>query len=131
MPLDFGQIAPTQGTKNGLFENLLSRMSDEERLSFSQAQIDALRNASASMRWNKHPVDIRLSIPLLFARYYLVLLGGRERRSGERLSEERKRHPVGKLGNVIFIAMLVLAFLYVVIFAEAMILRAIIGDAAG
>ena len=131
MPLDAGHLAPTEASKNGLFEGLLGRMSEEQRLSFSPAQVDALREACGKLKWNQHPVDIRLSIPMLVTRYYLVILGGRERRSTDRRSSERKRFPLGKLGNVLFITMIGLAFLYVLIFVEAMVLRAIIGDASG
>ena len=69
-------------------------------------------NASASPRknpggepWgNAHPVNIRLSIPLLFGRYYVTLVAGKERRSGERLTSERKKHPLMKLGNLVVMA---------------------------
>ncbi len=69
-------------------------------------------NSSASTRkapggepWgNDHPVNIRLSIPLLFTRYYVTILAGKERRSGERVASERKTHPQMKLGNLVFMA---------------------------
>jgi hypothetical protein len=48
-----------------------------------------------------HPVDIRLTLPLLSGRYYLTVLAGRERRSAERLRAERDRHPLLKTGNVV------------------------------
>ncbi len=51
-----------------------------------------------------HPVNIRLSLPLLFARYYVTIVAGKERRSGERLAGERKKHPLMKLGNLVFMA---------------------------
>ncbi len=69
-------------------------------------------NASASPRkapggepWgNDHPVNIRLSIPLLFGRYYVTVVAGKERRSGERQASERKKHPLMKLGNIVVMA---------------------------
>ena len=69
-------------------------------------------NSSASGRktpggepWsNDHPVNIRLSIPLLFGRYYVTIVAGKERRSGERLASERKKHPLMKLGNLVVMA---------------------------
>lgn len=69
-------------------------------------------NASASPRkapgdepWgNDHPVNIRLSIPLPGGRYYVTLVAGKERRSGERLASERKKHPLIKLGNLVVMA---------------------------
>ncbi len=53
---------------------------------------------------NVHPVNIRLSIPLLFGRYYVTVVAGKERRSGERLASERKKHPLMKLGNLVVMA---------------------------
>ncbi len=69
-------------------------------------------NASASPRkapggepWgDDHPVNIRLSIPLLFGRYYVTVVAGKERRSGERLASERNKHPLMKLGNLVVMA---------------------------
>ena len=55
-----------------------------------------------SREWSSdHPVNLRLSIPLLFGRYYVTLVAGKERRSVERRSAERLKHPIGKLGNII------------------------------
>ena len=69
-------------------------------------------NSSASTRkapsgepWgNDHSVNIRLSIPLLFGHYYVTIVAGKERRSGERLASERKKHPFMKLGNLVVMA---------------------------
>ena len=54
-----------------------------------------------------HPVNIRLSIPLGFGRYYLTVLGGKERRSAERLAAERKKHPLLKAGNIAVFAVVI------------------------
>ncbi len=51
-----------------------------------------------------HPVNIRLSIPLGFGRYYVTILGGKERRGDERLADERRKHPLLKAGNVVVFA---------------------------
>ncbi len=69
-------------------------------------------NASASPRkapggepWgDDHPVNTRLSIPLLFGRYYVTVVAGKERRSGERLASERKKHPLMRFGNIVVMA---------------------------
>ncbi len=53
---------------------------------------------------NKHPVNIRVSIPLLaFGRFYMTILAGRERRSGERRRLEREKHPLLTSANMIFL----------------------------
>ena len=53
---------------------------------------------------NNHPVNIRLSFPLIFGRYYVTVVAGKERRSGERLASEGAKHPLMKLGNLIVMA---------------------------
>ncbi len=41
-------------------------------------------------------------MPSPFGRFYLIFLGGRERRSTERRVEERRRHPLVTAGNLLF-----------------------------
>ena len=56
---------------------------------------------------NAHPINIRVSIPLLvMGRFYITLLSGRERRGGERRRLERERHPLLTFANMtlLFIA---------------------------
>ena len=58
--------------------------------------------ADAKRDWSgPHPVDIRLTLPGFFGRYYLTVLVGRERRSADRLQAERGLYPLLKTGNVI------------------------------
>jgi hypothetical protein len=52
--------------------------------------------------WVAHPVDIRLSLPLPFGRYYLTLVAGPERRSTERLANDRRERPVATAANLLF-----------------------------
>ena len=65
----------------------------------------AALDASAGERsWgNRHPVNIRLSLPLPFVgRWYITVVAGRERRRPERLAIERRQHPLRTVGNVVF-----------------------------
>lgn len=59
------------------------------------------------------PVNLRLSIPLFGKRFYFALVGGKERRSHERIALERRRHPLRTRTNLafIFIAAMVLYML--------------------
>jgi len=62
----------------------------------------ALVNAAA---WQaEHAVDIRITLPLPFTRYYVTLVAGRERRSDTRLAQERRKHPLNTTGNVVFLS---------------------------
>ncbi len=78
---------------------------EEETLEGSECDSSASgRKSPGGERWgNDHPVDIRLSIPFLFARCYVTIVAGKERRSHERrASEYRERSPL-KVGNIVVI----------------------------
>jgi hypothetical protein len=86
---------------------LLNRMSPAIVDSFSDEQLEAIRSALVNPA--HHPVNIRLSIPLLFKRFYFVVLAGPERRSRIRLKAER--FPLWTPANTIFLGMLLLSLL--------------------
>ncbi len=60
----------------------------------------AQRSAPGAESWDRHAVNLRLSIPLPFGRYYVTLVAGKERRSADRLASERRKHPLLTFGNV-------------------------------
>jgi hypothetical protein len=53
--------------------------------------------------WGRHPLNLRVSLPLPFGRWYVTLIAGRERRGAERLVEERDKHPLDTVPNVLFL----------------------------
>ena len=55
---------------------------------------------------NDHAVNIRVTIPLPFARCYLAIVGGKERRNPKRRAEERRKNPLGTGWNVAFLTIL-------------------------
>jgi len=55
--------------------------------------------AAAQQTWGQHPINIRMSLPLLFGRYYLTVLAGKEGRRAERRKVERQRHPLDTVAN--------------------------------
>lgn len=57
-------------------------------------------DAARTVAWGSHPVDLRLSIPLPFGRYYVTIIAGKERRGGERRATERRRHPILRFANI-------------------------------
>lgn len=85
--------APLEG--RGLFNALLARMPHDVQSSFTHDQIRALHTATQQLRWGQHSLDMRLSLPVLGRRMYLVLIGGSERRSPERLIQEGRMAPPG------------------------------------
>lgn len=72
-------------------DNVLARMAPEMAATFSPAQIQALQ---AALTPRRHPVNIRLSLPLGITRVYLVLLAGTEGRSVGRRRQEAAQHPL-------------------------------------
>ena len=62
------------------------------------------RRASGDVPWeNDHPINLRLSIPLLFGGCYLTIVAGKERRRAIRRAQDRLEHPILRKGNLIFL----------------------------
>lgn len=58
----------------------------------TQEQVQAIRDALiAQRRDQQHSLDLRLSIPLYFRRYYLVIVGGRDKRLGTLITERARQ----------------------------------------
>ncbi len=57
---------------------LLANMPEDVASSFTELQLEMLEHALAGGKWRDHPVDVRLSIPVLWRRFYFVLLAGAE-----------------------------------------------------
>lgn len=53
--------------------------------------------------WGQHPLNLRVTLPLPFRRWYVTLVAGPERRSTERLTAERDKHPLDTLPNLMFL----------------------------
>lgn len=65
----------------------------------------AMRTHPGARPWARdHPVNIRLSLPLIFGHYYVTIVAGKERRSAERRKVELRHHSLLTFGNVIFLA---------------------------
>lgn len=71
-----------QSTDDPALQSLLGRMPPEVAASFTEEQLSHLHSALGARSWKKHPLDIRSTFPIPFAksRIYLVLLMGRNRR---------------------------------------------------
>jgi len=73
-----------------------------DRVPIDEDSIASVNQSETDRGWESHPIDIRISIPLIFGRWYFTLVGGPERRDPKRRKTERRKHPLLKLGNVIF-----------------------------
>lgn len=98
--------------KNPLIESspalqrLFERMPPQAESLFSDDQISMLHLGMMASQPRKHAIDIRLSIPLI--KIYLVVFGGKERRSRHRLKREQAAHVLATGANLLFLASLVL-----------------------
>jgi len=121
MPLDSTGKSSLPFDYDGLMTGLLHNLPENGRRLFTEDHVEALQEACDKLKWNRHPVDIRLSIPTLFSRYYLVLVGGPERRAGARREDERRRHPFRTAGNFLFLGGLIALGIYAVVFVETLL----------
>lgn len=85
------------------FESLLDRVPPDVADSFTPEQRAALWNATKPISWRRHPINIRLSFPLVGGRYFITVVGGAEKRSEERRLRERHMFPLRTLGNILFL----------------------------
>ena len=90
--------------------------------------LPAADEEASAGRWDsKHFINIRLSIPLIFMRVYVTFVAGKERRCKARRRDERKKHPLGTLGNTFVFsttsALISLACLAVIIVATVIVVR--------
>ena len=97
----------------------ISRIDPVVRESLSDEQLKAIRNALlANQPFKKHALDIRGSIPLYFAKYYFVLLAGRDKRRRTQ-QKEMQRHNRGNLSIGYMLTLLMISFLVAVIWVAA------------
>jgi len=78
----------------------LQRIPEPIRQSFTPEQVTAV--STAVQPSSRHPVDLRLTLPLPGRPVFFSIVAGRERRSGDRLATERRQHPLHTFGNVVF-----------------------------
>lgn len=70
----------------------------------------------------QHPLNLRLTLPSPFGRWYVTLVAGRERRGRERLVSERRKHPLDTLPNLLFLLSIGIVSTTILLLAMALIL---------
>ncbi len=83
-------------------ELFLRRLPRDVRSTLTRDQEAALRTAAAGRNLEPHPVDVRISLPTPWGRYYFAVFAGRERRSAARRASDRRHRPLTTAGNVLF-----------------------------
>jgi hypothetical protein len=84
-------------------EMLMDRIPPDVVESFTPTQRAALWNATKPISWRRHPVNIRLSFPIIGGRYFVTVVAGPEKRAQERRSRERFMFPLRTAGNILFL----------------------------
>jgi hypothetical protein len=101
-----------QGSRSGsetIRDRLLKPMDGEVAKFFSEAQLRELERALAASASRRLPIDVRITVPFFWRRYFVTFLAGPEQRSEERLKSERAKHAIGSFANVcIFVFLLTL-----------------------
>ena len=95
---------------DGFISRFLSRVPADVAATFSQAQLFAIRDFVTDNR-DRQAVDIRWTIPLIWFRFFIVVVAGPERRSPRRLAAERAARPILTWSNVIVIAVFLVMLL--------------------
>ena len=99
----------TPAGRGSIRDRLLGPMDPEVAKTLTETQLRELEHVLAAPSSRPLPIDIRITVPIFWRRYFITLLAGPERRSAERLKEERAKHALWTFWNVCcFIFLLVL-----------------------
>ena len=91
-------------------DNIIRRIDPKIRDSLTTTQVTAIIAAIRNPE-KIRPVDIRGIIPLYFARYFFVLLIGRDKRAVMEREEHMRRKKASWLGGILFALLVSLPFL--------------------
>lgn len=98
----------TQMIDDPFTNNVINSMPADVRETFSEQQLDALQAALAKVHSrSRHLMDVRVQIPLYWARYYIVFLLGRDMRSHVQEILLNRRQRSSRAAQIGFIAMAV------------------------
>ncbi|NEQ43527.1 MAG: hypothetical protein F6K00_08185 [Leptolyngbya sp. SIOISBB] len=92
--------------KNPAFERFLRSLPDDVVASFNTYQLQSM-SAALKQESRRHSVDLRVTIPILWKKFYLVLLVGPERRSIDRRKADRAKFPIWTVGNAFVLLMFI------------------------
>lgn len=91
-------------------DDVIARIPTEIRDTLSEEQLQALRDVVGQTRpWRKHPIDIRLTLPVGSHRLFFTLVAGADKRNPDRRAKDREMHPVRTASNMVFIGAAVVA----------------------
>nr|WP_298687356.1 hypothetical protein [uncultured Dongia sp.] len=92
-------------------EAFLRKLPQDIRDSLTPAQTDAISRVAQGTIQRRHPIDLRLSMPLPFGeRAYAVFLIGKEKRSAARRTLEKQLRPTDRLSQIVVFGLGLAAF---------------------
>lgn len=104
------QVRAVSSARGTIQDRVLGPMDPDVANSFTEAQLLELERVLSAPPSRRLPIDIRITVPFFRGRYFLTFIAGRERRSAERLKEERAKHALWTFANVCFFVFLVVLF---------------------
>ncbi|MBD2680071.1 MULTISPECIES: hypothetical protein [Nostoc] len=104
------------------FEKIWNQIDPEIKNTFDEEQIKAIKKSLTASSKSPHYLDLRISVPIAKLSFYLVLLGGKERRSKKRLQYEKSLHPLWTPINSLFLigALMILSASILAIFSDVL-----------
>ena len=99
----------------------ISRIDADVRESLTPTQLQAIRDALvANQPFKKHAIDVRGTIPLFFARFYFVVLAGRDKRR-KTVDKEKRRTFEGNVSFGYLLSLLFLSFIAAMVWAAILL----------
>jgi len=125
-------IIQKKNTSSEIFASFLISRIDKKALdSLTPYQLEAIREALlAADQEKRHSIDLRITIPLYFSRYYLVLFAGKDKRKGTLLKEamrQNKHYTTSGLLMICCVSLLIASALLVVAAMAAYYLKSEMG----
>jgi len=82
---------------------LLDSLPPEILETLTPEQRSALWGIAKPTSWRRHPIDIRISIPLLGGRLFMTVVSGLEHRGRGRRFRDSRMHPLFTFSNFLFL----------------------------
>jgi hypothetical protein len=111
------ELDPVQAMQgNWLFKRLPPWVMD----TLTNDQKAAIHAAITDPSWQRHVVNIRLSLPFFRQRFYITVVGGEEKRDAGRRATERHSYPLRTIANFFFVIGPAVVFYAVALMALAL-----------
>ena len=111
--ISFEAEAVRAAQRNWLFDRMPEWVVD----TLTNEQKEAIHAAATEPTWDRHPINIRLTIPYVGRYFYITVVGGTGNRSPERRADERHRYPLRTVANVFFFVGVGVLFYVAALFA--------------